>query len=218
MLAGIQPLIAHAATHPDQLAFGILPAYARELDALATAAGVSPIVLRRAYLVVDAMCSAVVRLGDEGQGRPAMLARNLDFTATTLWGDGTMVGILRAVGKHAVLSIGWPGFTGVVSGMNDAGVCACVLLNRHGDAAAPLAGTPLCYRVRSMHRRCRDLRAGGGPVRLLSCGQQQFRRRRRREDRRRPVAVRRRDVARRSQGWLVLLHQQPDECRKRRPR
>ena len=67
MLAGIQPLIAHAATHPDQLAFGILPAYARELDALATAAGVSPIVLRRAYLVVDAMCSAVVRLGDEGR-------------------------------------------------------------------------------------------------------------------------------------------------------
>jgi hypothetical protein len=57
---------------------------------------------------------------------------------------------MRAAGKHVVIAIGWPGYTGVVSGMNDAGVTACILLNLHGGGASQNMGTPLGYRVRTL--------------------------------------------------------------------
>jgi hypothetical protein len=65
---------------------------------------------------------------------PAMLlllvARNMDFAPAQLLGKMTVLIVRRPTGKRASLSIGWPGYVGIVSGMNDAGVSACLLLNQ----------------------------------------------------------------------------------------
>jgi hypothetical protein len=124
--------------------------YREELAALAGAAGVAVAELTRANLIVDTMCAVAVRLGDDALHRPLRLGRNLDFSPADQLGPGTVVSVLRQPGKHVVVSVGWPRCTGVVSGMNDAGVTACVLIHLGAGTGTPAAGTPLCYRVRAL--------------------------------------------------------------------
>jgi hypothetical protein len=134
-----------------RLAEAIPAGYREELAALAAAAGVSGPELTRANLIVDTMCSVVVRLGDVVAHRPLRLGRNLDFSPADQLGPGTVVSVLRQPGKHVVVSVSWPGCTGVVSGMNDAGLTVSVLVHLGAGAGSkPATGTPLCYRVRAL--------------------------------------------------------------------
>jgi len=134
----------------ERLAQGIPAGYRAELAALAAAAGVSGPALTRANLIVDTMCSVVVRLGDDALHRPLRLGRNLDFSPADQLGPGTVISVLRQPGKHVVVSVGWPGCTGVVSGMNDAGLTVGVLIHLGAGSVEPATGTPLCYRVRAL--------------------------------------------------------------------
>ncbi len=144
------PVPGHDHERLARLALTLPADYRAELAALAAAAGVDAAMLTRANLIVDTMCSVVVRLGDDAEHRPLRLGRNLDFSPADQLGPGTVVSILRQPGKHVLASIGWPGCTGVVSGMNDAGLTACVLIHLGAGAAKPPDGTPLCYRVRAL--------------------------------------------------------------------
>jgi hypothetical protein len=56
------------------------------------------------------------------------------------------------VGRHALVSVGWPGTAGVVSGINDAGLTACILLNHHGIGRA--GGEPILMRIRTLLETC----------------------------------------------------------------
>jgi len=58
------------------------------------------------------------------------------------------VTLWRRTGTLAVASVGWPGFNGVLSGMNAAGVCGMVLLNF--SSRGPNQGAPIGYRVRAI--------------------------------------------------------------------
>jgi hypothetical protein len=113
------------------------------LAAMALAAGVDGTILLEANALVDAQCSAVVALptGD----RPLRLSRNMDFFPAKLLGPGTVVEIVRQDGKRPYASIGWPGSASVISGMNDAGLVACILLNHRGPDLA--GGEPVCLRL-----------------------------------------------------------------------
>src|SRR5262249_28797215 len=56
-----------------------------------------------------------------------LFGRNLDFpTLGYLW-EYSLVTIYRPKGKHAFVSIGFPGMLGCLSGMNDAGLSLAVL-------------------------------------------------------------------------------------------
>ncbi|MBL4846879.1 MAG: hypothetical protein JKY65_15275 [Planctomycetes bacterium] len=70
-------------------------------------------------------------------------------------GRYTVVSVIRPPQGRAFVSVGWPGYTGVVSGMNDAGVCAMVLMNFEGGD--PPVGTPLSYRVREVLEQASNL-------------------------------------------------------------
>ncbi len=150
LVRGVRPLNADDTPREVRLVSDIPSPYRRELDALACAASVDPEALLHANIIVDTMCSALVRLGDENNHQPLLLGRNLDFSGTDLLGDTTVVTIMRATGKHVVASIGWPGYTGVLSGMNDDGISICVLLNLHHTGSRPASGTPIGYRVRAI--------------------------------------------------------------------
>lgn len=113
------------------------------LAAMATAAGVDGATLLEANALVDAQCSAVVAL--PAVNRPLRVARNMDFFPAKVLGPGTVVEIVRQDGKRPYASVGWPGSASVISGMNDAGLVACILLNHRGPDLA--GGEPVCLRL-----------------------------------------------------------------------
>jgi hypothetical protein len=145
--AQIAALVKAVASSPDTRATARIPTGFRpELEALAQASHVGVDALAAANLVIDPGCSALAAIGDADH--PTLIARNMDFAPVALLGPGTVVEILRRDSVHALASIGWPGLCGVVSGINDAGVCACVLLNlAHSEHRA---GEPICFRVRRL--------------------------------------------------------------------
>jgi isopenicillin-N N-acyltransferase like protein len=134
---------------------GIDPEYRDEINAWATAAKIDPTVLMQANLAVGALCTAVVREPDADQQRPLLLARNMDFRPASELGPRTVVIVRRPTGKHASMAVSWPGYVGVVSGMNDAGVSACLLLN-HGAKRTP-TGEYLGFRLRAILDQAEDL-------------------------------------------------------------
>ena len=101
------------------------------LTALAASSGVAAQTLLEANALVDAQCSATVAMPHDGQ--PLRVARNMDFFPAGRLGPGTVLEIVRPAGQRPYASITWPGSAAVISGMNDAGLVACILLNHHGE-------------------------------------------------------------------------------------
>jgi hypothetical protein len=132
----------------DELKAKIPRAYLDELSAIALAAQVDEQILLRANLSVDVLCTAVVHLPQPGQGNPLRIARNMDFAPAGILGPMTTVQFRRGTGQRATCAITWPGYLGIVSGINDTGVTACLLLNFSG---APVSGgDPLGLRLRAI--------------------------------------------------------------------
>jgi hypothetical protein len=124
-----------------------------EIRATAAAAGVAEGSLIAANVLTDTQCSALV--SPPLDGRPLMVARNMDFFPAAALGPGTVVMALRPAGRHAFVNVGWPGLAGVVSGMNDAGLTACVLLNHQGRARGD--GMPVLFALRTLLEDCASL-------------------------------------------------------------
>ncbi|MBA3708860.1 MAG: hypothetical protein H0W83_08595 [Planctomycetes bacterium] len=150
------PLIVSILTGRMVPLAGSIPAHYRaELAAMAAAAGVSEDTLVKANLVVDTCCSALVRAGDHTSGRPLVVARNMDFYPAAILGPASVVAVVRPLGRHAFASITWPGYAGVISGLNAPGVCACILLNYGSHGIRP--GTPIGFRAREVLENADDL-------------------------------------------------------------
>lgn len=131
-----------------------------ECEAWARVAGVAPATLLAANAIVDTCCSALVAMSDGT--RPLMVARNMDFFPAAPLGRATCLSLLRPRGALAVAAIGWPGYGAVISGLNEAGLSACILLNYASSsptrkAAGGASGTPIAYRVRELLERARTV-------------------------------------------------------------
>lgn len=124
-----------------------------ELEALAAAAQVDAQRLASANLAMEPGCSVAVALPRDGQ--PLRIARNMDFAPADLLGGGTLISVARGAGVRSVASVGWPGFVCIVSGINDAGVTACVLVNL--DDGVRRDGEPICVRLRHVLERAGTL-------------------------------------------------------------
>lgn len=126
----------------------------RELQMLSLVADVPFEDALVANLVVDSACTAFVASGAATASGELLFARNMDFPPAHLLGPGTLVLLVRPVGKKAFVSLGWPGITGVVTGMNEDGLCAAILVNFAGHATETRGATPLPYVVREVLERC----------------------------------------------------------------
>lgn len=144
-IMGLNPLPTVAGERLKACIAAIEPDDRAEIEALAAAAGEPAERILVANATIETMCSAAVRAGD---GAAPVVARNMDFFPPAALGPSTMIQVVRAPGRHAYAAVGWPGMVGVISGMNDAGLTACILLNWHGDHMPP--GEPLPLRVRRM--------------------------------------------------------------------
>src|SRR5205823_4278813 len=105
----------------------LLPAHAAEVAALADAAKVEPLDAMLAQCFLDLMpmtaCSTVALPQSASPDHVARLGRNLDFITLGIADKQTVVLLVHPTGKFAFASIGWPGMIGVLSGMNEHGLC-----------------------------------------------------------------------------------------------
>jgi hypothetical protein len=76
----------------------------------------------------------------------ALLARAFDFEAGDVFDRDKVVFLVREPGRIPFASVGWPGFVGVVSGMNREGVAVVVHGGRAGTPRT--AGIPVVFSLR----------------------------------------------------------------------
>jgi predicted choloylglycine hydrolase len=72
-------------------------------------------------------CSALMVEPERSATKQMIFGRNLDFPTLGYLHEYSIVSVVRPEGKHAFASVGLPGLTGVLSGMNDAGLTLAVL-------------------------------------------------------------------------------------------
>jgi isopenicillin-N N-acyltransferase like protein len=130
------------------------PDHRQELEAMVHA-GIerNPVVLGNTMFDLKKLfaCSALVVTADRSATHDVLLGRNLDFPNLGYIHEYSLVTVYHSPGKHAFVSVGFPGLVGCLSGMNDAGLCLGVLEIAHvkqGEKRFDGSGTPfaLCYR------------------------------------------------------------------------
>jgi hypothetical protein len=143
-LAGGQKMVEH-----------FPPDYRREFEALARSSGVERDKLVLGNTLFDLKkclgCSALlVEPSRSAPGGP-LLGRNLDYPPLGYAHEYTLMTVYRPAGKHAFVSVGFPGLVGCLSGMNDAGLSLAILEAIQTRVTTPRLdrdGVPyaLCYR------------------------------------------------------------------------
>lgn len=96
-------------------------------------------------------CSALIVEAAQSATKGPLLGRNLDYASLGYAQQYSLVTIYRPAGKHAFVSVGFPGIVGCLSGMNDAGLTLGVLevfqvkdpTEKYDSKGTPYA---LCYR------------------------------------------------------------------------
>ncbi len=101
----------------------IPPRFLEECDALARAAGVSQRDGRYANLFPERFhCSGVALRGQATAGGRVLHARVLDYMAEIGLQDGALVTVFMPEGRHKWMSLGYAGFIGTVTAMNERGL------------------------------------------------------------------------------------------------
>jgi hypothetical protein len=142
------------------------PADRAEIAAFATVTGLSERDLVLANATIETMCSAVVHAGS------GVVARNMDFLPPGPLGQATILQVVREPGRRSFVAVGWPAMFGVVSGLNQAGLSACILLNWKG--AEPPPGEPLPLRVRAILQDCATVADGIAAMRAAPVGSRHY--------------------------------------------
>jgi predicted choloylglycine hydrolase len=139
-----------------------LPGDARqEMDAIVASSGLEREIVVAGNAMFDVkkmfLCSALgVDSAHSATGSP-LLGRNLDFPPLGYLGEYSLVTIFRPTGKHAFVSVGFPGMVGCLSGMNDAGLALGVLEIFETKADEPRfegSGVPYAICFRQLLEEC----------------------------------------------------------------
>ena len=91
-------------------------------------------------------CSTLAVTGPAAEGGRTLLARNLDFFTCGVLDKYGLVVVFRPEGYHAFVSVTWPSLLGVLSGMNEKGLCCAVMEVRSGIRRYDGMPTTLLFR------------------------------------------------------------------------
>lgn len=91
-------------------------------------------------------CTTFTLTGKAVAGGGTILARNFDFDADDIFDNKKAVFLVEEKGKIPFASVGWPGFIGVVSGMNAKGLAVVVHGGRAGQPRTK--GEPVAHALR----------------------------------------------------------------------
>lgn len=135
--------------------------FRKEIDAVAKHTQADPSLLYIANSLTELRrmggCSAFLVTPDRTATGEMMFGRNFDFPTFGVLDRFSCVMIIRPDGKRPFVSIAVPGFTGVVSGMNDAGLALATLdvyASRDGSAMFDMNGAPLALTYRQILEEC----------------------------------------------------------------
>ncbi len=99
-------------------------------------------------------CTAFGLGPDATRDGHALFARAFDFEAADVFDRDKTVFIVREEGKIPFASVAWPGFVGVVTGMNAEGVAVAVNGGRAGEPAT--TGMPVAFSLRETLEQAHD--------------------------------------------------------------
>ena len=102
-------------------------------------------------------CSSLIVEPEKSATGGPLFGRNLDFYTLRLLDKYSLVTVHRPTGKHAFVSIGFPGLFGCLSGMNDAGLALAVhevFLSHDGAPIFNPKGVPYAFCFRRMLEEC----------------------------------------------------------------
>jgi hypothetical protein len=103
------------------------PEHFTELQALAAAAGIDPrqALLGQCFLDLTAVsaCSTITLPASAAPDHVARFGRNLDFPAFDVADKYSALLVYHPTGRFQFAAVGWPGLIGVLSGMNEHGLC-----------------------------------------------------------------------------------------------
>jgi isopenicillin-N N-acyltransferase like protein len=137
----------------------MLPDQRAEVTALAGAVGLNIYDAMLAQCYLDLMpitgCSTISLPAGASPDGVARMGRNLDFNAQGILDRHSVLMIYRPAEKYQFAAIGWPGMIGVLSGMNEYGLC---LANMEVDRTmrSPDA-MPYTLLYRTILERCRTV-------------------------------------------------------------
>ena len=102
-------------------------------------------------------CSSLIVDPEQSATKGLLFGRNLDFYTLGMLDKYSLVTVHRPKGKHAFVSVGFPGLFGCVTGMNDAGLALAVhevFVSRDGASIFNPKGVPYTFCFRRMLEEC----------------------------------------------------------------
>ena len=102
-------------------------------------------------------CSTLVVEPKRSATGGLLFGRNFDFPPFGLLDRFGLVLVVRPDGKHAFAAVGYPGLLGVLSGMNDAGLCVATLdvyETADGSPGFDPRGSPMAFTFRQILEEC----------------------------------------------------------------
>jgi hypothetical protein len=99
-------------------------------------------------------CTSFGVSGDRTADGHTLVGRTFDFEAGDWFDRDKVVFLVREEGAVPFASVGWPGFVGVVTGMNVAGLLVVVHGGRAGSAGVD--GVPVAFSLREVLSRAHD--------------------------------------------------------------
>jgi hypothetical protein len=115
-------------------------------------------------------CSVLMVERERSATGGPLFGRNLDYPTLGYLQAYSLVIVCRPQGKHAFLSVGFPGVIGCVSGMNDAGLTLAVLEVSSANDESPRfdpRGTPYALCFRQLLEECSTVTEAEKALRLM---------------------------------------------------
>ena len=142
--------------------------YKEELRGLADGSGTSLDVIQRAHAIPDLSefhCTFFAAWGKATRNGHLEQIRALDYATAAGLQDAPALIVCKPTGGHAFINIGWVGFIGCVSGMNDRHIAVSEIGDSFGPEHETLAGEPMPFVLRDVLENAGTLDEGVNSVR-----------------------------------------------------
>jgi hypothetical protein len=157
---GLEPLWPFMAQAGRTLMMNAPKRHQQELAAIAKESGVDDATLAVASTLLELRrigCSTLIVEPERSATGSPLFGRNFDFPTLGELPKYSVLAVYRPEGQHAFASIGFAGFAGVLTGMNDAGLTVAALdVEQAADGSRKFnpTGTPLAFVFRRILEEC----------------------------------------------------------------
>lgn len=134
--------------------------YQQEISAATAAGKLEPETLAVGNTLLELRrlgCSALIVESAKSATGSSLFGRNFDFPSFGLLDRFSLLTIVHPEGHHAFAAVGFPGMMGVLSGMNDAGLCVATLDVEEaadGSSRFDTTGVPMALVFRQILEEC----------------------------------------------------------------